>query len=232
MAKIKKKIDHSLQDKPIVLSDNFSNVKTPHNRTNKKKENKKAISKEIVIVEENVDCKPVFIEEYYNVHTRQYHPATVKFVESQCIKLKEWADQEDSLNISDFIDSQGYNPATFYRWCDKFPQLHETHQYAIRRLGSRREMGALTRKFDASTVHRTLGYYHYIWRQETIALAKLKEESAQNETKVVVIERFPEIPTKTPEEVAAAVRKATADAREYGQQGPWKKLQNKDNSDI
>jgi hypothetical protein len=227
MAKAKK-IDHSLQDEPIVLTNKLSEVKTPYHKQKEKKENKKARSKEIAVSHEIIDSQPVFIEEYYNVHTRQYHPATVKFVELQCVKLKEWADQEDSLNIHDFIDSQGYNPATFYKWCDKFPQLHETHQYAIRRLGSRREMGALTRKFDASTVHRTLGYYHYIWRQETIALAKLKEESAaQNETKVVIIERFPELPTKTPEEVAAAVRKATADAREYGQQGPWKKLQNK-----
>lgn len=226
MAKAKK-IDHSLQKDPIVLTDSFSKVKTPHHKQKEKKENKKATSNKITVIEETIDAQPVLIDEYYNVHTRQYHPATVKFVESQCIKLKEWADQEDSLNLYDFIDNQGYNPATFYKWCDKFPQLHETHQYAIRRLGSRREMGALTRKFDASTVHRTLGYYHYIWRQETAALAKLKEESSQNETKVVVIERYPEVPSKTPEEVAAAVRKATADQREYGQQGPWKKNQGK-----
>lgn len=208
----------------VVLTENANKVKTPHNKTKKKKEKKNPIRKD----EQIIDAQPVFIGEYYNVHTRQYHPATVRFIESECVKLKQWADQEDSINLYDYTDHQGYNPETFYDWCKKFPQLREAHQYALRRIGSRREYGAMTRKFTEGTIHRTLGYYNDIWRQETVHLAKLKEDAAQNETKVVVIERFPELPTKTPEEVAAAVRKATADCREYGQQGPWKKLQNKE----
>lgn len=213
----KKKIDHSFGKVELGQLP----AKTSHNKPVNKKENKNPNGENYEVVE----VHPVFVSEYYNVHTRQFHPATVKFVESECIKLKEWADQEESLNIYDFTDNRGYNPDTFYDWCKKFPQLHEAHQYALRRIGSRREYGAMTRKFTEGTIHRTLGYYHYIWKQETVSLAKMKDDAAQNETKIVVIERFPELASRTPEEVAAAVHKATGDAREYGPQGPWKKLQ-------
>jgi hypothetical protein len=198
VAKKEKKIDHSMQSEPIHLGTLPASRKTPNLKAKEKKENKKPNHENPEITE----YKPTFLSEYYNVHTRQFHPCTLKFVEREAIKLKEWADQEDSLNIYDFTDNQGYNPDTFYDWCKKFPQLHEAHQYALRRIGSRREYGAMIRKFTEATVHRTLGYYHYIWKQETIALAKLKEETSQNETKVVIIERFPDLPTKTPEEVA------------------------------
>ncbi len=86
----------------------------------------------------------------------------------------------------------------------------------------------MMRKFAEATIHRTLGYYHDIWRKETAYLAKLKEEAApQNETKIVVIERFPELPVSqlTPEEVAGAVHKATRDKREYGPQEIWKNIE-------
>lgn len=190
-------------------------MKTSNSRSKSKKENRNPISnnEEIHVV------KQLVFDEYYNVHTRQYHPATYRFVQDQCVKLKEWADLETSLNLYDFTDSQGYNPDTFYDWCKKFPELSEMHQYAIRRMGSRREMGAMTRKYAEATVHRTLGYYHYIWRQETAALAKLKEDAALSERTVVVIEKFPEVSSRTPEEVAMDIRKATGDKREYGPTG-------------
>ena len=86
MAKAKK-IDHSLQDEPIVLTNKLSEVKTPYYKQKEKKENKKARSKEIAVSHEIIDSQPVFVEEYYNVHTRQYHSATVKFVELQCVNI-------------------------------------------------------------------------------------------------------------------------------------------------
>lgn len=191
-------------------------VKTNNNKKKEQKENKKLVS-----VESNVEL--MFYGEHYSVHTKQYHPTTKRFIELEADRLVQWADQEDSLMIQDFWLRAGYSDYSFYNWVDKFPEFKHAHEYAMARLGSRRELGAMTRKFDPSTIHRTLGAYNKIWKQETVALAKMKEDAAANETKVLVIERFPELPSKTPEEVAWAVHKATGDAREYGPLGERKK---------
>jgi hypothetical protein len=202
----------------IIKKGDFMAVKAKTINNNKKtlKENKKLTS----IKSDNIVVEPIVLDQFFNVHTRQYHPLTHRFVENQCVLLKDWADLEDSINIYDYFNTQGYSPVIFYKWCQRFPELSEIHDYAIRKLGSRREMGAMTRKYDASTVHRTLGYYHHIWRQETAALAKLKEDASSHETKIVVIEKFSE---KTPEEVAWSVHKSTANKRDYAPLGERKK---------
>lgn len=163
----------------------------------------------------------IFLGEYFNIHTMQMHPITKRFIERQSIQLRDWANQESSLYLYDYTDNQGYSPEIFYQWCDKYPELRTAHEYALRRIGARREQGAMTRKFAESTIHRTLGHYHKVWKHQTYELAKLKEDSTP-ETKVVVIEKFidpthmfdtdhTKISDKDPQEIAQAIRKATAD---------------------
>lgn len=223
--------------KPIILGPlppcPLKKVKTHHHKPKPKKENRKVSHQKVALVAPDEPVQLIFLGEYFNVHTMQKHPITKKFLEREAMRLKEWADLDSSLNIYDFTDAQGYNPKTFYEMCSKSVELEAANEYAVRRIGSRREFGAMTRRFAESTIHRTLGHYHDIWKKETVHLAKLKEEvSAQNETKVVVIERFPELPPNqyklSPQEVAGAIHKATGDAREYGPQGPWKKLQERE----
>lgn len=167
----------------------------------------------------------VYFGEYYSVHTRQYHPCTQRFIERETERLINFANQDDSITIQRFWLSGGYNRKQFYEWIKKFPHFAEAHEYAMTLIGARREEGAIYRKFEPSTIQRTLGRYNHIWKEETHELAKLKDDVAQNETKVIVIERFPELPvsTKTPEEVAMAVRKATSDDRNYGPYGEREK---------
>lgn len=199
--------------------------KTPNPTRKPKKGNKKVSVQKHALIGTDGPIEQIFLGEYFNIHTMQKHPITKKFIERQAVELKQWADLETSLNIYDFTDMKGYNPKTFYQWCLEYPEMEAANEYALRRIGSRREFGAMTRKFAESTIHRTLGHYHDVWKKETIMLAKLKEElSAQNETKVVVIERFPDDAYKlTPEEVAGSIHKATSDGRQYGPQAIWNK---------
>ena len=188
-----------------------------------KKAKKPTISKE----EEIKPVEQIFIGQYYNVKTMKYHPTTVKFVAYECVALQEWADQEDSLILEDFIDSRGYNPDTFYDWCKKFENLEEAHQYAMRRLASRREKGALTRKFDGNFVARMMGHYSKSWRQEQILAAKLREDTSKQNDIKIVIEEMPWQPgpmapcmldaviepKPSPEEVASKIHKLTTESR-------------------
>lgn len=166
------------------------------------------------------------IEEWYNIHTMQYHPATNTFFPREAMMLKEWSMKEDSLRISDFYDTRGYDTQTFYRWCSQYPEMQTALEFAKRRIGSRRELGALQRKFDATIIQKTLGHYDYVFRQEQERAQQEKLAYAQNaESKIVVIERFPsstgsqdiEVVTTsklTPEQVAANIYRNTATDRQ------------------
>ena len=179
------------------------------------------------------EIKPVeqvFTGQYYNVRTMKYHPTTVKFVDNECLRLLEWAELEDSLILLDFIDSRGYNPETFYDWCKKFAHLEEAHLYVMRRLASRREKGALNRKYDASTIHKMMGHYSKEWRSEQIFASRLREDTSKQNDIKIVIEEMPWQPgpmapcmldavieeRPTPEEVAGKIHKLTSEGRKEG----------------
>lgn len=173
---------------------------------------------------EEKTIKQIFLGEYFNIHTFQKHPITSNFILQEARKLKDWADQDDSLRISDFYDLQGYGPDMFYLWVDKYPEMRLSNDYALRRIGSRREGGALTRRFAETTIHKTLGHYDNIWRQEVRLANEARLAIAEkSESKVVVIERFPSLSADvdvipslklTPEEVAAHIHKSTANDRQ------------------
>ncbi len=187
------------------------------NTTKSKKTKKVSPHKQPEI--EQITVELLVLGEWFNIHTMAYHPTTKKFVELEAIRLKEWAQLETSLLLQDFYNNRGYNQKTFFEWCNKFPEMEAAHEFAMSCLGSRREIGAMTRKFAEATVHRTLGAYNPLWASETYKLSKMKEEvAAQNEQRVVIIERFPvlEERNKTPEEVASAIRKSTEDSRLVG----------------
>lgn len=212
--------------KPIVLGElpqppHLSNKQKKSKNTNhttQSQENTKKVKEkknhENILPELESDV--VLYEDYFNIHTFKMHPTTKNFIINQAIKLREWSLTDEALRITDFIDQQGYAPKMFYEWCKKNSLLQDAYEFALRRIGSRREGGAMTRRFAESTVHRTLGYYDAIWKQETRELAKLKEDHAQNETKVVVIERFPSVEPvsprvsgQSPEEVAGRIHAQT-----------------------
>lgn len=166
------------------------------------------------------------IDQWFNIHTMQYHPATIKFIEREAVLLKKWAENEESLRLCDFYDDRGYDTRTFYKWVAKFPEMEAAHEFAKRRIGSRRENGALSKKFDSNTVHRSLGYYDYVFAQEQEkAVAARLAVAEKSESKIVVIERFPSsfgnqdvevISTSKldPEKVAANIYRNTATDRQ------------------
>lgn len=171
--------------------------------------------------------KQLFLGEYFNIHTFQKHPITSNFILQEAMRLKQWADLEESLRICDFYDLRGYSPEIFYEWVEKYPEMKFSNNYALRRIGSRREGGALNRKFAETTVHKTLGRYDHVWREEiAIANAARLAIAEKSESKMVIIERFPSLSGEyrdievisssklTPEEVASNIRRNTATDRQ------------------
>lgn len=162
-----------------------------------------------------------FVDDYYHLRDQEHVPATERFIREESRMLMTWADLQTSLRISDFTDWRGYTQQALLKWCKRFEFVQESYNYAKRRIGARRENGALFKEMDASTIHRTLGYYDPVFKEETIFLAKLKED-ARPEIQTVIIDRFPTIadtsttPLRSPEDVAWAIHKSTMTEKSAG----------------
>lgn len=183
----------------------------------KKKKKKVTTQKASLDSGKDTPVKLIFLGEYFNINTFKKHIVTESFIEEQARKLIEWSKDDDALLMQEFSNTQGYRRNLFYEWVEKYEVFREAHEFALSQLGARREKGAMTRKYAEATVHRTLGHYNPIWGAETYKLSKMKEEVAQAaEQKVVIIERYPVIEGKTPEEIATAIRRTTEDNRLVG----------------
>lgn len=170
----------------------------------------------------------VFLGEYFNLHTMQVSPITQSFIEREAKAIMQWSHLDDSLRITDYTDMKGYPPQEYYRWLDAFPVMKLAHEYAMRRIASRRELGAVTRRFSEKAISWTLGHYDPIYKQEMIEIIKLKEESIAPTDIKVVIEQIPALAVVeerkqyklTPEQVAMKARQSTRQVRKEGA-GPY-----------
>lgn len=129
-------------------------------------------------------------EAYYDIFSWNLKQVDEVILQRVAQDLKNWADQDESLRIDDFIDSRGLCLDSYYKWQERCEELKVAHKYALRRIGSRREKGALTRKYDANSIFRTLAYYDPIYREERRIAAALKDENASQEPKIVIMHEY------------------------------------------
>jgi hypothetical protein len=107
----------------------------------------------------------------------------------------EWAVKEDSLRIYDYTDLQGYTPDTYHELCETYPEIKLAHEFAMRRIGSRREKGALTRLYDGRAVAWTQSHYCNIFKNQQQEQHRLKQEQAQGAMDLLVeMTSFPRLP--------------------------------------
>jgi hypothetical protein len=127
-------------------------------------------------------------EFHYNIHKRTDVVVTEKTIEDLAKDFYTWANQEDSLRIDDFIDIVGFSKTTFYKWVDLYPELKRALEYALRRIASRREIGASTRKYDSNSIYKTLAFYDEIYRgeQKRVSELKLEAEKADMNRKLTI----------------------------------------------
>lgn len=133
---------------------------------------------------------------YRDIFSWQERPMNMAAFERLADDLNEWSLKKDSFRMNDFYDGHGINPSDYYRFCGLCEKLQQTHELALRRIASRREIGALTRKLEPSTVFRSLAYYDHIDKEmiehRASVAAKYKANlEGSSEQKVIVIERMP-----------------------------------------
>jgi hypothetical protein len=104
------------------------------------------------------------------------------------LAMLRWAEQEDSLEITDFAIEMRIRRQTIYEWAEKYQDLKETFEFVKLMLGSRKRKGALLRKYDKDVAFKDMHKYDPEWLEINQYHAKLKDQEQGNEKKVVILE--------------------------------------------
>jgi hypothetical protein len=115
--------------------------------------------------------------EYKQQGTWRMLPYNIETLKRLATELRSWADKDTSLRINDFYNEHGIHCQTYYEMMGRCEELKEAHDYTLERISSRREIGAITRKYDSVSIYKTLGFYDAVYRSEQKRAAELKLEA-------------------------------------------------------
>jgi len=142
------------------------------------------------------------VEKYRELFIPRERPVSIAFIERLCADLIDWAiNDDDALKIIDFYVSRKIHPKTFWRWEQKYPMLTDARNMALNIIGSRREKGALKKKFEPTVMMKQQHHYDKTWWEDEVARAELRartqQKTDQNIRYTVVLDSYADTVTET-----------------------------------
>lgn len=120
-----------------------------------------------------------WVEDYVNIFTRGVTPMTDSGLERFAQDMVDWAyNNEDALRPYDFAYTKQLGRRTYMKWVNKYPVIHEAHQDVMDIIASRREIGALKRKYSEKTVLFSLHRYDPEAREDAKFHASLRDQES------------------------------------------------------
>jgi len=148
-------------------------------------------------------------DQYKNMFSIKTKPVSEKFIHLLAKELVDWAiHNENALILKQFFFEKGIGTSDIHRWRKKNEGLDSAIKFAKEAIGVRRELGALTKKFDSRTIMKTMANYCDEWKEAELWRARLKnlaEEPDRNVLKEIVeqflapLETSDWVPEKYPE---------------------------------
>jgi len=124
--------------------------------------------------------------EFCTARDTPYPPILFKRLADDYIK---WAQEPDSLILSDFALSKGMSKDYFKQLCAKNEIVRKAHQIAKEFVANRRERMVMLGKLREKPVMHTLYQYNDEWDEADKRWAELrKSEDSKNETQVIVLD--------------------------------------------
>ena len=106
----------------------------------------------------------VLYEEYYDYNNRKMMPVNQTWVENLGQEQYDFfKDHPDVLTMGEWYEHKGISPRTYEDWCTKYAVLKNFHIDSLALLGSRREKGALQRKYSEKMAMYTAHHYDHNW---------------------------------------------------------------------
>lgn len=147
-------------------------------------------------VEEKKKRKCRLLEEYYNYTLLDKTILTNSTLDRFAQDIVQWASaNEDAIKINQFLALKGVAYSTWGEWCSKYPILQEAHDHAKLIIGNRREIGLMTRKFEANSTSMMMPLYDVDWKKIVEWKTNLnKKEEPETGTKYIFVEKIPDSP--------------------------------------
>jgi hypothetical protein len=92
------------------------------------------------------------LEEYFCLKEMQPRPVTMAYIEAVADMLVEFADLDSSLSMTGFYRVTKIPLDCMQRWKEICPRLKAAYNYAMTTFGTRREEGAITKRYDTGAV--------------------------------------------------------------------------------
>lgn len=142
---------------------------------------KKSMTKKVASTHSNpkdtTKQKPTMLEEWENDNTFEKEIFTTSTLDRYCKEIVEWARvTEDAIKIQQWLALKGISYDKWNDWCGKYPKLQRAHNSAKMHIGNRRELGAITRKFDSGNTMFMMPAYDPQWENMLRLRAEIAEK--------------------------------------------------------
>jgi hypothetical protein len=138
--------------------------------------------------------------EFYSNRVR---PVSDAFLEKTADYVKEWSSREDSFTFNQFFVETGITDSDYNEWKEKNEKLKREHKFALMRLASRREIGAIKNQLNTQMITFAMPMYDPQWEKETVRRSNLtKQENAAGatQTQFVLVDKIPDSSLVKPKE--------------------------------
>jgi len=134
-------------------------------------------------------------DQYKDLFVLRERPISDAFIERLAYDLVVWAvDNDDALKLSQFILDKRIYPKTFYSWTKRYQVLEMAKEVALEAIGNRREIGAITGKYNVNIVMSQMAKYDQSWwsleERRTRLKAKVQQKVDTNTHWTIVLEDF------------------------------------------
>lgn len=149
-------------------------------------------------------------DDYLCQYSYRRKPISDAWLDAFALRMRQYPDDPNNkdedgiepLTFQEFLDKEGVSWVDLLRWQKRHEPTRLAHEYYIRRIGRRREKGALTKKYDASMVARAQWKYDTSDRDEQLRIeereveliklkASVKAEAEGNSNQPIIIQMTP-----------------------------------------
>lgn len=113
-------------------------------------------------------------------------PVSEAFIERLAREMVDWSKLEDSLRITQFFNQRGIPNGMIYKWMEKFPMLKQAHEFAMGAIADRRDIGAITRKYDGNYIDKSQAMYDPEYKKFLEWKASMAEKNRENSGTLIV----------------------------------------------
>ena len=122
------------------------------------------------------------------------------FLEKLCEQMLNHFENTKSICLISWLTDRGIIFQSFLNWTKRHKNLKVAYELVKQKIGCRREKLAIWKKYNTNygTIISTLRFYHPVWKEcflEAVSLKLKQSEKGTSETKIVIMEKWPEAET-------------------------------------